>query len=440
MEDQANENAGAGISPAPAMPELGNKSDKGSKRLTYTMYLGGVILLVSVVVFLYSLMSSEQVAPEPNSNLARASNEPKDDPTKTPSNKGYENLRNLSQDGARRDASGSDASFFAPVPDDDLKRTPITNSADAAANGMPTPGGQTNGAQQTGAAGQIPPAVAVPGQGGGQGGGQGSGDQKQSPASRFFSSIQVNAIRAYLPSLGGFERAASSRAVANQSGVSSVAPQSLAASDNEASAANPGNSTAANVATRKADIKMGDEVYAVNWYNLNSRNLNTPVKVKILKANSPLNGEFAMGKFELVDNKALVLKFNTVNYKGQQYPIEAVAIDPATDEAGGATEVSDYRWAMKILSAGVTFASKLGQVILQEGQVTTSVPGSNGIVSQTQNPVQSTTNRIVGAVGETASAELLPSLKSQIDSYVPQVKIAKGYEFKMVFLKPVLLN
>lgn len=438
MEEQTNESVGSGISPAPAMPELGKKSDKGSKRLTYTVYAGGAVLLLSVGVFLYSLMSSDQAAPDPNSNLSRASNEPKDDPTKTPTNKGYENLRNLSQDGARRDASSADSSFFAPVPDDDLKRTPITNSTDAAAGGVPNPGGGSNGAGQGGAGGQVPPAVPVPGQGGGGQGG-GGGEQKQSPASRFFSSIQVNAIRAYLPSLGGFERTSSQAAGVRATGAEQVAIQPTSF-DSDTSSAKASTSASTNATTKKADIKMGDEVYAINWYNLNSRNLNTPVKVKILKANSPLNGEFAMGKFELVDNRSLVLKFNTVNYKGQQYPIEAVAIDPATDEAGGATEVSDYRWAMKILSAGVTFASKLGQVILQEGQVTTSVPGSNGIVSQTQNPVQSTTNRIVGAIGETASAELLPSLKSQIDSYVPQVKLAKGYEFKMVFLKPVVLN
>ncbi len=180
--------------------------------------------------------------------------------------------------------------------------------------------------------------------------------------------------------------------------------------------------------TDKILIPAGTVNYAQLLTEANS-DVPGPILLQILSG--PLSGGRAIGQFQVM-NDYLVLTFNLVSYKGKEYSISALALNPDTTLGGLATEVDHRYFSRVLLPAAASFMSAFGSA-LGSGSSEAVVSGDSVIVTQAEKGYKDATYAGLGQVGETLS-EFFENEANQIK---PLVRVAVGTPMGLFFLQSV---
>lgn len=154
-----------------------------------------------------------------------------------------------------------------------------------------------------------------------------------------------------------------------------------------------------------------------------------PILLQILSG--PLSGGRAIGQFQVM-NDYLVLTFNRVSFKGKDFSINAIALDPNTTLGGLATEVDHRYFSRLLLPAAASFISAFGSA-LGSGSSEAVTSGDSVIVTQAQKGYKDATYAGLGQVGETLSE----FFQNEANQTRPLVRVAVGTPMGLFFLQPV---
>lgn len=177
-------------------------------------------------------------------------------------------------------------------------------------------------------------------------------------------------------------------------------------------------------------MPAGEILYAQLITEANS---DVPGPVMAIIHSGPLKGSRVLGQFE-VQNEYLSLSFDTVVYRGESLPIEAVALDPDTTLPGMATEVDRRYFRRVILPAAAAFVEGAASAISESGLTTVTVEGDTVVEEQ-----EETSNEQEIASGiEEAGEELGELLDEVADNTETLVRIESGTPLGILFVEPVI--
>ncbi len=178
----------------------------------------------------------------------------------------------------------------------------------------------------------------------------------------------------------------------------------------------------------KALIPAGAVNYAQLLTEANS-DVPGPILAQILSG--PLAGGRAIGRFQVMGDY-LVMSFNTISYKGKDYAINALALDPDTTLGGMATEVDHRYFSRLVLPAAGAFMQAFGTA-LSDGGSTTTVSGDTVIVSQAEKGYKDALYEGLGQVGQTMSE----FFRSEANKIKTLVRVGVGTPMGLFFLQSV---
>lgn len=178
----------------------------------------------------------------------------------------------------------------------------------------------------------------------------------------------------------------------------------------------------------KAIIPAGVVNYAQLLTEANS-DIPGPILAQVLSG--PLAGGRAIGQFQVM-NDYLVLTFNRISYKGEDYPVTILALDPDTTLGGMATEVDHRYFTRLLLPAAAAFTSAFGDA-LSEGSSETTVSGDTVIVTQAEKGYKDALYDGLGQVGQTMSQ----FFQAEANKTKVLVRVAVGTPMGLFFTQPV---
>ncbi len=189
------------------------------------------------------------------------------------------------------------------------------------------------------------------------------------------------------------------------------------------------SASAASVKAAKTIVQAGTVNYAQMLIEANS-DIPGPILAQVLSG--PFSGGRAIGSFRTM-NDFLVIQFNNINYKGKDYPVHVLALDPDTTLGGLVTEV-DHRYLDRILlPAAAQFASTFGSTLAQ-GKSDTAIVTNNAVISlQAEKGYKEALFSGLGQAGQSV-AQFLQQEASQIK---PLVRVAAGTPMGLFFLTSV---
>ncbi|MGE0109342.1 MAG: hypothetical protein AB7S81_06240 [Bdellovibrionales bacterium] len=154
-----------------------------------------------------------------------------------------------------------------------------------------------------------------------------------------------------------------------------------------------------------------------------------PIMVQILSG--PLRGARAIGQFKVMYEN-LTLSFNLVSYKGKEYRINAIALDPETTLGGMATEV-DHRYFKRIvLPAAAEFVSSFGDALSSAGSQTTA-SGDTVVITEVKKGYKEAAFEGMAEAGN-AISRFLDREAARTETLV---RVAAGTAMGMFFLESV---
>ncbi len=178
----------------------------------------------------------------------------------------------------------------------------------------------------------------------------------------------------------------------------------------------------------KPIITAGTIAYA---QTLNEANSDIPGPILAEVASGPLAGGRAIGTLSLADDK-LVLQFNRVIKDGEEYPVQAFAVDPATTLTAMATDVNHHYFTRVFLPAASTFVSSFAQAATRKD--TTTVVSNGTVVTETQNKLDPT-EQLYQAVND--AGQKVSTFFDQGANRPITVKIAIGTRIGLLFTDSV---
>jgi intracellular multiplication protein IcmE len=154
-----------------------------------------------------------------------------------------------------------------------------------------------------------------------------------------------------------------------------------------------------------------------------------PILAQILSG--PLAGARAVGTFQYYE-EYLVLSFNLVSFKGKDYQVNAIALDPDTTLGGVATEVDKRYFTRVILPAAAAFAQGFGSALSSVSSTTTS--NNNTIVTdQAKKGVREGIFEGMSQAGQTIGQ----FLQKEADATKTLVRVAAGTPVGIFFVSSV---
>lgn len=157
-----------------------------------------------------------------------------------------------------------------------------------------------------------------------------------------------------------------------------------------------------------------------------------PVLAEI--ASGPLSGSRMLGSFQ-VENDLIRLTFNVIVIDGQSYPIDAIALDPATTLPGMATDV-DHRYLQRIvLPAAAAFIEGAASAISESGRTNVTIEGDT-VAEETE---ETDTEQEIATGIEEAGQEIRDIVEEMNEDTEPLVIIASGTPMGILFLEPVTM-
>lgn len=154
-----------------------------------------------------------------------------------------------------------------------------------------------------------------------------------------------------------------------------------------------------------------------------------PILAQILSG--PLAGARAVGRFTVM-NDYLVLQFTLVSFKGKDYSINALALDPDTTLGGMATDI-DERWISRVLlPAAAGFMQGLGSALAQ-GSSSVVTNGTTTVVQQSGKGIQQGVFQGLAQVGQTMSQYF----QNEANNTKPLIRVAAGTPMGLFFTTSV---
>ncbi|MDD3288819.1 MAG: TrbI/VirB10 family protein [Alphaproteobacteria bacterium] len=157
-----------------------------------------------------------------------------------------------------------------------------------------------------------------------------------------------------------------------------------------------------------------------------------PILAQIVSG--PFTGAKAIGQFK-VESDYLVLRFNLVNFKGKDYSVNILALNPDTTLGGMASEVDQRYFSRVVLPAAASFMSSFGQSMGQ-GKSDTTITGNAVVTTQASKSLEEGMYSGMGQAGQTVGQ----FFQNQANSIKPLVRIAAGTPMGMFFLTTVYDN
>lgn len=124
-----------------------------------------------------------------------------------------------------------------------------------------------------------------------------------------------------------------------------------------------------------------------------------PIMVQILSG--PLRGGRAIGQFKVMYEE-LVLSFTLAVHNGQEYPINAIALNPETTLGAMATDVDHRYFKRIILPAAAGFMSSFGSALTSAGSQTT-VAGDSVVINELQKGYKEAAFEGMAKAGDTVA-------------------------------------
>ncbi|MFP4313788.1 MAG: TrbI/VirB10 family protein [Alphaproteobacteria bacterium] len=157
-----------------------------------------------------------------------------------------------------------------------------------------------------------------------------------------------------------------------------------------------------------------------------------PVLAEI--ASGPLSGSRMLGEFS-TENEMITLTFRTIVIDGQSYPINAIALDPATTLTGMATDV-DHRYFQRIvLPAAAAFIEGAATAIAESGRTNVTIQGDT-VAEETE---ETDTEQEIASGIEEAGAAIQEIIEEMNEDTEPLVIVASGTPMGILFLEPVTM-
>lgn len=125
-----------------------------------------------------------------------------------------------------------------------------------------------------------------------------------------------------------------------------------------------------------------------------------PILAQILSG--PFSGGRAIGRFE-VRNDYLVLGFSQVSYKGKEYSIQGLALDPDTTLGGMATDVDHRYFTRIVLPAAGAFMAAFGSAMAETDVETETTSGGGVTQDQAAKGFDEAIYAGVGAIGQSVA-------------------------------------
>ncbi|MBI1273800.1 MAG: hypothetical protein GC131_06930 [Alphaproteobacteria bacterium] len=154
-----------------------------------------------------------------------------------------------------------------------------------------------------------------------------------------------------------------------------------------------------------------------------------PILAQILSG--PLAGARAVGSFKYFE-EYLVLTFNLISYKGKDYSVNALALDPESTLGGLATEVDHRYFTRVILPAAAAFARGIGRALAQGGS-TTTINNDTTLQEQGKKSISQGVYEGLSEAGETVGT----FLQQKADATKTLVRVASGAPIGIFFVESV---
>ncbi len=215
-------------------------------------------------------------------------------------------------------------------------------------------------------------------------------------------------------------------------------PEDLKAAAEKRAGASADGSTAsgANGAAAQEPAKVLLPAGTVSYAQLlTEANSDVPGPILAQIVSGPFSGARAVGQFQVANGYAdyLVLQFTLVHFKGKDYPINAIALNPDTTLGGMATEVDQRYLTRVILPAAAGFLQGFGQA-LGTGNSTTTTNGQATIISQSQEGYRQGLFQGLGQGAQTMSQ----FFQNQANQTKPLVRVAASTPMGLFFTTSVV--
>lgn len=177
-------------------------------------------------------------------------------------------------------------------------------------------------------------------------------------------------------------------------------------------------------------IEAGQVYYGQMMMEANS-DVPGPIMAQILTG--PLAGGRAIGSFETFRNH-LSLRFKTVAIRGQQVPVDILALDPDTTLGGVATEVDPRYFSRVVMPAAAAFISAFGETLATPSSTTTVTSG--GVSTSSQEGGNEWKDGMYAGIGEGFS-RVADFVDEEASSIKRLVRIEVGTPIGLFFVSPV---
>lgn len=157
-----------------------------------------------------------------------------------------------------------------------------------------------------------------------------------------------------------------------------------------------------------------------------------PIMAQVLSG--PFSGARAIGGFQTVDEH-LIINFTLINFKGKDYPVNILALDPDTTLGGLATETDQRYWGRVILPAAAEFISAFAEGLTQEEQ---NIIIQDGVVISER--ARGSVRRGIGQGAQEAGDRVSQIVNEEANRIRPLVKVAAGTPIGLFFVTTVKEN
>jgi len=178
----------------------------------------------------------------------------------------------------------------------------------------------------------------------------------------------------------------------------------------------------------KTIVQAGTVNYAQMLTEANS-DVPGPILAQVLSG--PFTGGRAIGHFKTMTD-FLIIEFNLINFKGKDYPVKVLALDPDTTLGGLVTEVDHRYFDRVILPAAASFVSEFGSQLGQGGSNVT-VSGDTVLVEQASKSYKEALYSGLGQAGKSVGQ----FLQQEAQQIKPLVRVATGTPMGLFFLTSV---
>ena len=208
-----------------------------------------------------------------------------------------------------------------------------------------------------------------------------------------------------------------------------AANKSAAAGGSDGAAGGSGTSNGTTAVDRgKALVSAGTINYGQMAIEANS-DVPGPIMAQVLSG--PLSGGRAIGQFQSTDDY-LIIKFTTISYKGRDYPVNALALNPDTTLGGMATETDQRYFSRMILPAAAQFVSGFAEAFA-EGDTNVTIQDGVVVSQRTGNALR----RGFGQGFEGAGQQISSIMSQEASKIRPLVRVAAGTPIGIFFVSSV---